>query len=139
MDTPDLALPRTESAERCHECERARSERNEDFSPIIHYVPLGAIMPASPTAAAGEFLMKRSAVDLVIDCQIGGRFSTSAFGCSATFKSERERFDRRRSQFDPKLTLERFEADARRPFGDHPSTALRIKSGASIGRFIPYG
>src|SRR5205814_10177215 len=71
-------------------------------SPIIHYVPLEAIMPASPTAAAGEFLMKRSAVDLVIDCQIGGRFSTSAFGCSATFKSERERFDRRRSQFDPK-------------------------------------
>ena len=85
MDTPDLALPRTESAERCHECERARSERNEDFSPIIHYVPLGAIMPASPTAAAGEFLMKRSAVDLVIDCQIGGRFSTSAFGRTETF------------------------------------------------------
>jgi hypothetical protein len=53
-------------------------------------------MPAYAKQQAGEFLMTGSAVDPVIDCQIGGRCSTSAIG--------RTRSDRRRSQFDPKPT-----------------------------------
>src|SRR5439155_4992727 len=36
---------------------------------------------------ASEFLMTGSAVDPVIDCQFGGRCSTSAFGRSATVES----------------------------------------------------
>jgi hypothetical protein len=38
------------------------------------------------------------------DC-FQARCATTAVGRSATFKAERERFDRRRSQFDPKRIL----------------------------------
>jgi hypothetical protein len=58
-----------------------RSKRNENFSAIIHYAPLsGHYARLRQGQQAGEFLMTGSAVDPVIDCQIGGCCSTSAFG-----------------------------------------------------------
>src|SRR5207244_571042 len=67
-DTPDLALLLTESAGwRCQR-ERARSKRNENFSAIIHYAPLGGHYARLRQAQqASEFLMTGSAVDPVID------------------------------------------------------------------------
>jgi hypothetical protein len=69
-DTPSLALLLTESAGWRRQRERARSKRNENFSAIIHYAPLGGhYARLRQGQKASEFLMTGSAVDPVIDCQ----------------------------------------------------------------------
>jgi len=58
-----------------------RSQRTENFSAIIHCAPLGGHYARLRQGQQGRaFLMTGSAVDPVIDRQIGGRYSTSAFG-----------------------------------------------------------
>jgi len=95
-DPPDLCWLLCERRERCRK--RARAQRKDETSPVNHWITSSTNGgPAILHLLAGSHARRWVTAFRILShcCRM------SPVGRSATFKSECERFDRRRSQNDP--------------------------------------